>query len=158
PLTPGSFLFRRATRIYPLYWICLVGVIALWVVSFYVFGFYVSKAVSGSFIIQSMLLIPTPAPLIEVSWTLSYEVFFYLIFAATLVFQSRIASALITTCVITALILVANSLPSGEITKFLSNPVMLEFCFGLLLALAWANGIRPTTVLWSVPGFLLIVV
>jgi len=156
PLTPDSFLFRRASRIYPLYWICLVGVIALWMVSFHAFGFYASKAVSGSFFIQSMLLIPTPAPLIEVSWTLSYEVFFYLIFAATLVFRSRVASALVSTFVIAALILVANSLPGGEITEFLSNPIMLEFCFGLLLALAWANGVRPMTALWSVPGFLVI--
>jgi len=151
-LKPASFLFRRATRIYPLYWICCVGVIGLWMI-----GFHASKIITASSIIQSILLVPTPAALIGVSWTLSYEVFFYLIFAATLVLQSRVASALVSTLIITALILVANSLPSGEITGFLSNPIMLEFCFGLLLALAWAKGVRPTTALWSVPGFLLIV-
>jgi len=157
PLKPSSFLFRRTTRIYPLYWICCAGFIAFWTVGFHVFGFYASKPITASFIIQSMLLIPTPAPLIVVSWTLSYEVFFYLIFAATLVFQSRVASALVSTFFITALLFVAYRLPDGTITEFLSNPIMLEFCFGLFLALAWANGVRPTNFLWSLPAFLLIV-
>ena len=152
PLKPGSFLFRRATRIYPLYWICCVGVIVLWMA-----GLFASKTITASAVIQSMLLVPTPATLIGLSWTLSYEVLFYLIFAATLVFQSRVASALVSTLIITALLFVANRLPDGEITGFLSNPIMLEFCFGLFLALAWANGVRPKTVLWSVPAFLLII-
>jgi len=154
PLKPGSFLFRRGTRVYPLYWICCAGVIALWMV-----GLFASKAMTASIIIRSILLVPMPIPasLIGLSWTLSYEIFFYLIFAATLVFQFRAASALVGTFIIAAVLLVANRLPGGEITNFLSNPIMLEFCFGLLLALAWVNGVRLTTFLWSVPALLLIV-
>jgi len=152
PLKPGLFLFRRATRIYPLYWICVLAAVALLVV-----GFVPSKTLTAGSFIKSLLLVPIPEPLIGVSWTLSYEVFFYLIFAATLVFRSRAVSALLSTVVITAATLTAIRLPDGLFTLFLSDPVMLEFCFGLLLALAYSRGLRATSVLWMVPGFLLII-
>jgi len=151
PPQPGRFLLRRVARIYPFYWICCFGVVVLWMA-----GFYKSGGFTAGTITQSIFLLPNQHLLTTVSWTLSYEMFFYLIFAATLVFRSRVVSALLSTFVITAVIIIASFLPDGEMTRFLSNPVMLEFCFGLLLALAWSRGVRATSVLWMVPGFLVI--
>jgi exopolysaccharide production protein ExoZ len=50
----------------------------------------------------------------------------------------------------------ARDLPESSMTDFLLNPIVLEFCFGLLLALAWFSGFRPKNLLWSLPGFILI--
>ena len=150
---PGLFLFRRATRIYPLYWICCAAVVALWAI-----GLFASRAILTSVVIKSALLVPTPNTLIGVSWTLSYEIYFYLIFAATLTLRSRVASAIVTTLTIATFLVMARGLPESSMTDFLVNAIVLEFCFGLLLALAWFNGFRPTSLFWSLPGFILIIV
>ena len=149
---PGLFLFRRATRIYPLYWICCAAVVALWAI-----GLFASKAISTSVIIKSALLVPTPDTLIGVSWTLSYEIYFYLVFAATLSLRSRIASAIVTTLIIATFLVLARDLPESSMADFLLNPIVLEFCFGLLLALAWFSGFRPTSLSGPCPVSFLII-
>ena len=155
PLKPGQFLLRRITRIYPFYWICSLAVALPWMV-----GFLSSKPFTAGTVTKSLLLVPVPVTeqLIAVSWTLSYEMLFYLVFAGTLLFRSRVVSALLSTFVIIAVILIGSRLPVGEMKRFLANPVMVEFCFGLLLALAWSRGVRATSVVWMVAGFLVIMI
>jgi exopolysaccharide production protein ExoZ len=136
-LKPGDFLLRRTTRIYPLYWICCAGVIALYGV-----GLFASKTISKIIVFKSMLLVPTPDTLIGVSWTLSYEIYFYLIFAATLMFRSRSISVLISISAIITVLITSRLFLFGNLGKFLANPISLEFCFGLMLALLWQSKIR----------------
>lgn len=125
PLTPAAFLKRRFLRIYPFYWLCLIAMSAV-----FFLGFMKSHSISAGKIVQSALLLPND-PLINVSWTLSYEVFFYLLFAASLLSASRTMTALLSMVAI-ALTLGAGTLAS---VPFLANPVMLEFSFGIALAL-----------------------
>jgi peptidoglycan/LPS O-acetylase OafA/YrhL len=151
PLVPGTFLLRRATRIYPLYWICCAAVIALWAI-----GLFASKVVEPSTVIESAVLLPPGNGLLNVAWTLSYEMYFYLIFAATLIFRSRTASVFVSSFLVVAFMFVASFLPSGAIMDFLRNPIVAEFCFGLLLGLAFYAGLRFKGVGWSLPAFFLI--
>jgi exopolysaccharide production protein ExoZ len=76
--TASDFLFRRLLRIYPFYWVCLMGLIAIWFA-----GFLHSRDLTAGAIAKSLLLIPSQDTLIGLSWVLSYQVFFFLMFSAT---------------------------------------------------------------------------
>jgi peptidoglycan/LPS O-acetylase OafA/YrhL len=130
----GRFLFRRAARIYPLYWLCCLAVIAICAV-----GFLTSKVISADVILKSLLLIVTPDTLVGVSWTLSYEIYFYLIFALTLPLRSREASVAICAAVIIGVTAAARFLPAGYASDFFADPIAVEFCLGLVLALGFAR-------------------
>jgi exopolysaccharide production protein ExoZ len=133
PIEPGKFLFRRVARIYPLYWLCCLAVIAIAAV-----GLFKSKVISASVILKSLLLIVTPDTLVGVSWTLSYEVYFYLLFALTLRFRSRETSVVMTTLIIVGATSTAQFLPAGFVSEFFADPISIEFCFGMMLALGFA--------------------
>jgi exopolysaccharide production protein ExoZ len=137
PLGSGSFLRRRIMRIYPLYWVCCAGVLALWAV-----GLFASKPISIPIIVKSIFLLPTPDSLVGVSWTLSYEIYFYIVFAAALALRGRVATVVATISTIVAMQVVASCFLAGEIGQFLANPISLEFCFGLMLALFWRRRLQ----------------
>lgn len=125
PIDPISFLKRRFLRVYPFYWLCLLAMSAVFLV-----GFMKSHAIGPARVVQSVLLLPDD-PLINVSWTLSYEVFFYLLFAASLLSTARTTTAILSMAAIAAAILFGTLAD----VPFFANPVMIEFCFALLLAL-----------------------
>jgi exopolysaccharide production protein ExoZ len=153
PLSPGSFLFRRATRIYPLYWICFAAILVLSAA-----GFFAHHPRNPSDILRSFLLLPADHLVLGVSWTLVYEVYFYLLFSVSLVARSRTISAVATTGAIGAMILIGPLLPPGALKKFFSDPIPLEFCMGLWLA--WLAGRRPVSLgwWWAAPALAAIVV
>lgn len=93
------------------------------------------------------------------SWTLVYEVFFYAIFAVALLLgSSRLATALVAAGVIGVLFVMG--LIFGGYNSFLGNPIVLEFCFGMLLAYAFYRHGFPTAIIrygW-LGGFILLCV
>lgn len=77
----GRFLKRRFLRIYPTYWVWCAAVLAIFVVH----PDMVNSSHGRPDVLRSVLLLPQQnLPLLLVSWTLVYEVFFYLVFAAAL--------------------------------------------------------------------------
>jgi exopolysaccharide production protein ExoZ len=139
-IKPGSFLLRRIGRIYPLYWIFCAATLALSGL-----GFFASKVLTTTVIAKSLLLVPTPETLIDASWTLSFEMYFYLVFAATLRFGSKNLSMIISIAVIVTLVVTARTVFGGEVGEFLANPISIEFCFGLLVAGFWQANLSNTT-------------
>lgn len=151
-LSPGDFLLRRVTRIYPLYWACCAVVLALSGM-----GFFASKTLSAGNILKSIFLVPTPDTLIDVSWTLSFEIYFYLVFAATLRFRSSAVSVLMSTTVIISIIIASRLMFTGNLAQFFANPISIEFCFGLLLAQVCKTRLRTKTAIGaSIFGFVVI--
>lgn len=80
------YLWRRATRIYPLYWAISLVILVLWLIR--------PDMVFGSNpdpdILRSFLLYPqSGSPLLAVGWTLVHEVYFYLVFALILLVSRR---------------------------------------------------------------------
>jgi peptidoglycan/LPS O-acetylase OafA/YrhL len=126
--SPGRFLLERAVRIYPLYWCCCLLTLALIGI-----GLFRSKNPSLATLAPSLLLLPSREPLIGVAWTLVYEVYFYLVFAATLAFRSRAVSALLTALLLLLGYGLSGSLPPGSVQSFLKNEIAFEFCLGLCL-------------------------
>lgn len=132
PDAPLRFLSKRIARIYPLYWLAAAAVLAAWSI-----GFYDSLALTGASIFRSLLLLPSDPLLVGVAWTLVHEVNFYVLFALTLFFRNPAVSL----CGVAALLLfqaLASSLLADAAARtFLSSPIVLEFCFGLALGLAY---------------------
>lgn len=157
PLSPGNFIVRRMTRIYPLYWLCCLAIMGIMLT-----GFLRNNRLEPHEIALSLALLPSAKLIIGVSWTLVYEMYFYLIFAATLLFRSALISAIGTTVVIAILGLAGDALEAGELRSFLTNPIAYEFALGLWLAIAFvrteAIGRRwPISPTWAVLGFALVV-
>jgi len=79
-----SFLVKRAVRIYPIYWIITLTVWCLFLV---IPAFANNQDLSLGHGIESLLLIPQKDPhykdrlILEVGWTLIYEIYFYLLFS-----------------------------------------------------------------------------
>jgi exopolysaccharide production protein ExoZ len=125
-----SFLIKRFIRIFPLYWICLFVTLALWGSGV----FYRNLPVDGNIFTCSLFLLPCDKLIVYVSWTLVYELYFYYLFAITLWFRNARASILATTLIIVSGIFVGQILPEGALKHFLTNPIALEFCFGLIIS------------------------
>ncbi len=78
PVFAMRFLYRRASRIYPLYWIYSLCVLAVFVVQ----PSWVNSSQGHQVdLLASFLLIPDERlPLLMVGWTLIHEVYFYAVF------------------------------------------------------------------------------
>jgi exopolysaccharide production protein ExoZ len=146
----SSFLIRRVLHIYPFYWACLAGFIAIWFA-----GFLHSRELTASAIAKSLLLIPSGDTLIGLSWVLSYQVFFLAVFSATLAFRSRDASLAIGTGVMLLVLAIGNLFPEGDLRDFFAKPVLLEFCFGMLAARVFLarKEQAPISAYWSLLAF-----
>lgn len=129
--SPAAFLWKRALRIYPLYWMCCAAILIAVAV-----GYLKNLHLDLGDIITSLLLLPGNHLILGVSWTLVYEVYFYVIFAATLVLNSRSASAILTPLLMLVTFLISLLLPDGKTRIFLHDPIVIEFCMGLWLG--WA--------------------
>ena len=82
----GQFLWRRLTRIYPIYWFYNLLLLAM----FWLQPSVLSANRQAPDLLASFLLTPPHGKtLLLISWTLMYEVEFYLIFAACLFCMSR---------------------------------------------------------------------
>ncbi len=129
---PLKFLARRATRIYPFYWVCCLLVIALGAI-----GFFSSKDFSPGTVAYAFALLPFSS-LLVVSWTLSYELFFYLVFAIGLLSRSPMWSAAAATVMLIGLFGISLMvIPPGTALRFLADPIVFEFVLGLFVGLAY---------------------
>ncbi len=135
---PLAFLRARALRVVPLYW--LVTLVAL----------TVRQDTDLPRVLTSLAFWPHAGfdgrdyPVIIQGWTLNYEVFFYLAFAASLLLPaSRRLLAL--TAAFGGLILAGRALyPIDVAAGVYTNPLLLEFLAGAWLCRVWQRGWLPT--------------
>jgi exopolysaccharide production protein ExoZ len=128
---PRRFLTRRATRIYPPYWI--VTVVAL-------IAFLVVPGAAGAHrsarpqILASFLALPQPGePLLVVGWTLCYEVVFYAVFAVALRFQRRYLPGVTAIWLLAVVLIGALGPHANPWVRVLGSWFNLEFAFGMLI-------------------------
>jgi peptidoglycan/LPS O-acetylase OafA/YrhL len=151
--SPVSFLVKRITRIYPFYWFCVALVLGLWST-----GLFHSLQLDTDVLVRSVFLLPSEHLIINVSWTLVYEMYFYLIFAVTLTYRRPLISLFGTSGAILILYTFGHFAPDAALRAFLSNAIAVEFCFGLFLAYLFQKcpGLRSATRLFWIPGFALL--
>ena len=158
-----DFARRRIARIFSGYWPFFI----LAVVIFYNFR---PEHFANSNLLKSFLLWPQSLNLIllEITWTLCFELYFYLLFSVLILLfnpQNRYRIVLLATILLLGLSLyqhfVANSFSPENIyylsfwPQFLGSPFLLEFFAGVLIA--WWLASRPTglALSWFIAGITL---
>lgn len=135
------FLLRRIIRIVPLYWL----VSGLLLLHFLIKGLP-ETYITPAGVLASFAFYPyarpdgTVGPMVAVGWTLNYEAFFYAVFAAALALRQAAAGAITALFVVSAVIASLFDLPLPW--SFWLQPIILEFCAGMWIAVAYMNGRR----------------
>lgn len=139
--TASRFLLQRSIRIYPLYWLCsIVGILIYlspWLQLYDEFRNHGIEYVKSFFLYPSFgagaeQAMVRPRPLGQ-GWTLVYEMVFYGIFALALIFN-RGRRATFASVGVVALWAGSHLLPSGVWRALLADSIILEFVFGMALA------------------------
>lgn len=126
-ISPYEFFIRRCQRIVPLYWLATLVMMT---------------AIEGEFLFKfgSMFFIPMSnpdsgalTPVVEPGWTLNYEMFFYLLFAFSLLLTEKLRFWALA-AVLFALVTMSMFVPAGGILGFYTKPIMVEFLFGMTIA------------------------
>lgn len=154
----ATFLARRLVRIVPLYW-AVTSIAAVYL--FLGHPDLLSADFSWAALMASFFFIPFPrpggewTPLLTVGWTLNYEMFFYILFAAALAFRRAIAITLVVTVIGVIAIVSAIAWPGVDTQAIWPVPMIAEFAFGMLIGAARMSGIRlsnASSVLLAIVG------
>jgi exopolysaccharide production protein ExoZ len=159
-IRPIEFLWRRAVRIYPPYWLMSLLVLATSLVE----PTWVNSSIQGPISLwRSFLLVPdSTLPLLAVGWTLIYEVYFYIVFAIFLALRVPILIGLLGW----ALVLLVVKILGGDyaaslaLVRVWTNPLTAEFMIGAVIGVlydhkkmpgaAWAGVVGLATLVASI--------
>lgn len=142
-----EFFKRRLVRIIPMYWF-YTSVMLLLVC----LPFTLKQSVFDlSFTIRSYLLIPSvnPSsqeimPLVAQGWTLSYEMYFYVLFAVFLLFKRNwflpSITLLFTACIAWGLLV---DVEKDSTFRLFTNPILMEFILGCFIGTIYLSGRHP---------------
>jgi peptidoglycan/LPS O-acetylase OafA/YrhL len=132
------FLWRRITRIVPLYWLATSLKVVLVLA---IPAAVLHPGLRWSNVIGSYLFIPTKnvdglvLPVVIQGWTLNYEMFFYVLFTCSLL--ARFSPTRLVIPALSALAVFGLSYPiEGPPIVVLISPLLFEFLFGILIAQA----------------------
>ncbi len=141
-MTGTDFLRRRIVRIVPLYWICTVATIAALAMR-YRHNLSSSGDFGTAHVLASFLFLPTVnklgnvGPVLVIGWTLSYEMFFYFLFAVSLAFAAKVSPLRLVTILMVAISCIGLFYRANwPVITVLTQPIILEFVAGLWLAYA----------------------
>ena len=144
-VSPGAFLWRRITRVAPLYWLATLGVAAMAAIRP---NFLPQVRGGWGHLVLSLAFVPhldpkgLPFPTLPPGWTLDYEAIFYLVFAAGLAapraWRARLVSGAL------AAIVAAGFLLDDPLYILGANPMLLQFAAGLWLGVAAQRGLLPS--------------
>jgi exopolysaccharide production protein ExoZ len=145
PGATRTFFLRRVARIVPLYWATTT------IILLYLLLRHRDFDAGGSFVqwvLSSYAFLPFPrgdgtvSPIHGVGWTLNYEMFFYALFGI-FVFLSRRGVVIAIGSLFCTLIVIGFLFgPLPEPFGFWTSPIIIEFVFGMIIALAYRDGVR----------------
>ncbi|MBE8607846.1 acyltransferase family protein [Vibrio sp. OPT10] len=127
----NKFLIKRFVRIYPIYWFYSLLVLAVYLL----YPSLVNSSQDGQVnLIESFLLFPQDVlPLLMVGWTLTYEVYFYILFFFCLLFFKWHYFPIVF-LFLGFLISIFNGQYTSPYLDLVFNALVLEFILGALLA------------------------
>ena len=143
-ISPAVFLFKRIARVAPPYW---VATLLLCCAALMKPNLFRVVDLDGGDLLRSLAFIPyvnstgAAQPLLLQGWTLNYEVFFYLIFAAVLMLKRRLAA--LTLIMVGLVTLHSLGLRAGAAGGLYTDPLLLEFTAGAWLGAAHRRGRLP---------------
>jgi len=128
----GTFIYHRFARIFPVYWIYTTVILVA-----YLFNPGWINAGSGhrANIVASYLLVPTHRDMLVLQgWSLSYEIYFYLVFFLLLFVSERVAHRfLIGWAAVIILLNVTGAISFQPVLWVLTSPAVLEFLAGCFI-------------------------
>ena len=133
---PLEFLVNRFKRIAPMYWLTTLSLVTA---HHFRPDLFKQTATSLVAIAQSLLFIPHFSlshtdkiwPILVPGWTLNYEMFFYVVFAISLVFRYRM---MFISAVFSGVVVLGQLIaPTSATGIFYSNPIVFEFLAGILI-------------------------
>jgi peptidoglycan/LPS O-acetylase OafA/YrhL len=146
------FLRHRITRIVPLYWLVTTAKIAAILA---LPTLVMRTQLDWGYVLSSYALLPVHdvngdfKPVLPVGWTLTYEMFFYVLVAVALYMRQpilRVAGPVL--AIVYLLGLLGSALWPGVahlgVLDF-ANPIVVEFLYGVMIALALRRGRRLPT-------------
>lgn len=145
PVTPLRFVLDRLQRIAPSYWIVtaiMIGGAAA--------GLFPNMRLTASHILGSLLFIPVRSPsngeiwpVLVQGWTLNFEMFFYVVFAACLFLPRRLRLGSLIGVFAAFVIAGAALHPQSPLLVTYTRPIILEFAAGAVLGQLWLKGSVP---------------
>ena len=141
-----EFMYDRAARIYPIYWIYSLVLIIPFILNPALVNSLTRMHGAGDYLRSFLLLPNATSPVLLVGWTLVFEVFFYAVLAAMLLTRAPIAATLVSW---TAALVICNVGWTGTVdalTKpvlaLVSSPLSLEFVMGAAVSYALFRPLR----------------
>ncbi|MBB6485781.1 acyltransferase [Rhizobium lusitanum] len=142
---PLRFFLRRCARVVPLYWL-LTSVLLL--------GAAIAPSLlnvpigDASHVLASYFFIPSGRgideirPVLALGWTLNYEMLFYVFFGLALILPIRLGIFWLSVLMV-SLALIGNVVSPQQVQlAFWTSPIILEFLFGVYVALIFRSGLR----------------
>ncbi|MER3491203.1 MAG: acyltransferase [Mastigocladus sp. ERB_26_2] len=149
-----SFLIKRITRIYPLYWVILLSKISASL--FFVYESDISQRSMGEFF-KAFLLFPLDRHILStsflgVSWTLTFEVQFYILFGLLIGLKPKLARPIIATWLLGVILhfIGVIELPENNLfLQYLFADYNLEFVMGFLAAYVLLEFLLKSKINWE---------
>lgn len=140
-LAPHEFIRARLIRIVPLYWCATLAALAY-------FPLVQGKALPAARdIVLSLLFIPYSSPteafppVLHPGWTLNYEMFFYALFACSLMFRRPNSRVMLVAASIAILVALKPMVAHwGEAARVYTSGLMLEFLMGVCIGVLHRRG------------------
>lgn len=136
-----DFFVRRLIRIWPMYFVATIVVFGM--------KYGTDPSVTFENLLKSLSFIPYVdandlyRPILGKGWTLNYEMFFYVIFAACLALPKR--AGLLAAGFVLLMLGICEGTGSGTLWRFYANGIVLYFLVGIALAYI----VRETQVKWA---------
>lgn len=163
PGAPRRFLLKRVARVAPLYWLVTSALI----VGSLIAPSLLNVPIGGArHIVASYLFIPDwrpdmslVRPVMALGWTLNYEMLFYVVFGCAMALPLRFAVPAMTALLVGGTL--AKSAFDIQQTQlaFWTDPIILEFLFGVYIGLAHRAGWRlsaPAAIALGLAGLALV--
>ncbi len=139
PKELGPYLEKRFFRVYPVYWLFVIPLLlAVWLIQQTQPGL-VEDAYSFDWltVLKTLTLFPEHIAIDAVTWTLSHELYFYLLFALLLISRHTVwLLVLLSLATVVNCVYIFSQgwlFGSGLVKFFLLSPINLEFLFGILV-------------------------
>jgi exopolysaccharide production protein ExoZ len=142
--SPATFMTRRLIRIVPLYW---AATTLFLVVALAAPGSVTGDDLSFSHVMMSYIFLPSRRsdgsiqPVYSLGWTLNYEMFFYVVFAACIVLPRRLAVMAVALLLGSAMALHRLVPPQATALVFWTDGRLLEFLLGMAVAVIATKGV-----------------
>lgn len=151
PAAAPFYFYRRVVRIWPL--LAVFTVVKL----FYMLagGEVPEHKLSFSYVVTSTLLFPqTQPPFLQVSWTLSFEMFFYSIFLLAILYGKSMRVVCMIHAALCLLLNLSPLAPGDYPVSFLFSPYIPEFYAGSVIAWFYLD-VKRAIGRWPATGCLL---